>query len=248
MESHRALPSRGPAPSPGARTSDSLADILERVLDKGIVIAGDIQINLLDIELLTIKLRLLVASVDRAQGDGHQLVGERPGAHPRRREELERENHELRDRLERLEQRLGSSEAARRSARSARTRSQDRALWAYCVTTPARAGSVRRGWPSTAHPGRAGGGRRARRLRVGGAARRVRRGAAAREPQRPPMARAGRACHEAVLEAARRGHGRAAAGCARSSPIAAVSRACSRTSTTRSPPPPPRSPAARSGR
>ncbi|MCW3047611.1 MAG: gas vesicle protein GVPa, partial [Solirubrobacterales bacterium] len=42
---------------------DSLADILERVLDKGIVIAGDIQINLLDIELLTIKLRLIVASV-----------------------------------------------------------------------------------------------------------------------------------------------------------------------------------------
>jgi hypothetical protein len=44
----------------------NLADILERVLDKGIVIAGDIQINLLDIELLTIKLRLLVASVDKA--------------------------------------------------------------------------------------------------------------------------------------------------------------------------------------
>src|SRR5947199_1182343 len=50
--------------------SSSLADILERVLDKGIVIAGDIQINLLDIELLTIKLRLLVASVDRAREMG----------------------------------------------------------------------------------------------------------------------------------------------------------------------------------
>ena len=50
--------------------SDSLADILERVLDKGIVIAGDIQINLLDIELLTIKLRLLVASVDKAKEMG----------------------------------------------------------------------------------------------------------------------------------------------------------------------------------
>ena len=48
----------------------NLADILERVLDKGIVIAGDIQINLLDIELLTIKLRLLVASVERAQEMG----------------------------------------------------------------------------------------------------------------------------------------------------------------------------------
>ena len=40
------------------------------MLDKGIVIAGDIQINLLDIELLTIKLRLLVASVERAQEMG----------------------------------------------------------------------------------------------------------------------------------------------------------------------------------
>jgi hypothetical protein len=44
----------------------TLADILERVLDKGIIIAGDIRVNLLDIELLTIKLRLLVVSVDKA--------------------------------------------------------------------------------------------------------------------------------------------------------------------------------------
>ena len=51
--------------------SDSLADVLERVLDKGIVIAGDIQIRLLDIELLTIKIRLLVASVDRAREMGN---------------------------------------------------------------------------------------------------------------------------------------------------------------------------------
>ncbi len=49
---------------------DSLADLLERILDKGIVIAGDITINLLDIELLTIRLRLLVASVDKAREMG----------------------------------------------------------------------------------------------------------------------------------------------------------------------------------
>jgi hypothetical protein len=55
--------SGGPAPA-------QLADVLERVLDKGIVIAGDIQINLLDIELLTIKLRLLVASADKAKEMG----------------------------------------------------------------------------------------------------------------------------------------------------------------------------------
>jgi hypothetical protein len=47
-----------------------LADVLERVLDKGIVIAGDIQVNLLDIELLTIRLRLLVASADKAREMG----------------------------------------------------------------------------------------------------------------------------------------------------------------------------------
>ncbi|WP_412080085.1 gas vesicle protein GvpJ [Streptomyces sp. SJL17-1] len=51
-------------------SSTNLADILERVLDKGIVIAGDIRINLLDIELLTVKLRLLVASVDKAKEMG----------------------------------------------------------------------------------------------------------------------------------------------------------------------------------
>ena len=53
-----------------APQSASLADVLDRVLDKGIVIAGDIQINLLDIELLTVKLRLLVASVERAKEMG----------------------------------------------------------------------------------------------------------------------------------------------------------------------------------
>ena len=47
-----------------------LADVLERVLDKGIVIAGDIRINLLDIELLTVKIRLLIASADKAREMG----------------------------------------------------------------------------------------------------------------------------------------------------------------------------------
>ena len=47
-----------------------LADVLERVLDKGIVVAGDIQVNLLDIELLTVKIRLLIASADKAREMG----------------------------------------------------------------------------------------------------------------------------------------------------------------------------------
>lgn len=48
----------------------SLADILERVLDKGIVIAGDISVSLADIELLTIKIRLVLCSVEKAQEIG----------------------------------------------------------------------------------------------------------------------------------------------------------------------------------
>ncbi len=56
-------------PSAGAGPAN-LADILERILDKGIVIAGDIRIDLLDIELLTVRLRLLVASVDKAREMG----------------------------------------------------------------------------------------------------------------------------------------------------------------------------------
>jgi hypothetical protein len=58
------------AHSQGSAHPAQLADVLERVLDKGIVIAGDIQINLLDIELLTVKLRLLVASADKAREMG----------------------------------------------------------------------------------------------------------------------------------------------------------------------------------
>jgi Gas vesicle protein len=51
---------------PGRPQPASLADILERILDKGIIIAGDIQVNLLEIELLTVKIRLLIVSVDKA--------------------------------------------------------------------------------------------------------------------------------------------------------------------------------------
>jgi hypothetical protein len=83
----------------------NLADILERVLDKGIVIAGDIQVNLLDIELLTIKLRLLVASVDRAREMGINWWESDPQLSSQA-DSLERENQELRERLERIERQL----------------------------------------------------------------------------------------------------------------------------------------------
>ena len=51
-------------------TTSNLADLLERILDKGIVIVGDIKVRLVDVELLTIQVRLLIASVDKAQEMG----------------------------------------------------------------------------------------------------------------------------------------------------------------------------------
>ena len=93
---------RSRARSPAETGPANLADILERVLDKGIVIAGDIQINLLDIELLTIKLRLLVASVDRAKEMGINWWESDPSLTSGGRD-LEAENRALRDRLEQLE-------------------------------------------------------------------------------------------------------------------------------------------------
>lgn len=82
----------------------NLGDILERVLDKGLVIAGDIRVNLLDIELLTIKLRLIIASVDTAREIGINWWETDPwlsGNGDRR--QLEEENRELRHRLAALE-------------------------------------------------------------------------------------------------------------------------------------------------
>ena len=87
------------------RASPNLADVLERVLDKGLIIAGDIKINLLDIELLTIKLRLLVASMDKAKAMGIDWWESDPTLTGGARE-LSEENRELRDRLSRLEERL----------------------------------------------------------------------------------------------------------------------------------------------
>ncbi|MFH8484308.1 gas vesicle protein [Streptomyces longisporoflavus] len=98
------MPSRMPEPY-GQGGGANLADILERVLDKGIVIAGDIRINLLDIELLTIKLRLIVASVDKAKEMGIDWWEDDPAlSSGARRKELARENAELRAQVAELEQ------------------------------------------------------------------------------------------------------------------------------------------------
>ncbi len=114
------------------RQPDSLADVLERVLDKGIVIAGDVVVNVLDIELLTLKLRLFIASADTAREMGmdwwttdpffssgatppgverddsgdQRHVGRGPdrrSSQPRSRRQLQEENAWLRQRLAELE-------------------------------------------------------------------------------------------------------------------------------------------------
>ena len=81
---------------------DSLADVLERILDKGIVIAGDVSISLVGIELLTIRLRLLIATVDKAKEMGINWWEADPGL-TSRAENLEQENEALLERVARME-------------------------------------------------------------------------------------------------------------------------------------------------
>jgi hypothetical protein len=94
----------------GYREPSNLADVLERVLDKGIVIAGDVTIDLLKIELLTIKLRLLIASADKAREMGIDWWASDPylsgGAH-----ELVEENDAMKSRIDRLERIIESLDA-----------------------------------------------------------------------------------------------------------------------------------------
>ncbi|WP_236050524.1 gas vesicle protein [Nonomuraea cypriaca] len=87
---------------PMGREPANLGDILERVLDRGVVIAGDIRVNLLDIELLTIKLRLLIASVDTARELGIDWWEHDPWLSGRDRELVD-ENRRLRRRLAAVE-------------------------------------------------------------------------------------------------------------------------------------------------
>ncbi|GLW14766.1 putative gas vesicle protein GvpJ 2 [Streptomyces sp. NBRC 13847] len=101
-------PGAPPANGPG---TTNLADILERVLDKGIVIAGDIKIDLLDIELLTIRLRLFVSSVETARKAGIDWWETDPALSSRAMDsELRAENRELRDRVAALESADGNGD------------------------------------------------------------------------------------------------------------------------------------------
>jgi hypothetical protein len=89
------------------RQPDSLADVLERVLDKGIVIAGDVVVNVLDIELLTLKLRLFVSSAETAREMGLDWWSHDPffsGRTPEAVEGGDEEVRALRERLAHLEE------------------------------------------------------------------------------------------------------------------------------------------------
>ena len=105
-----ALTPRGAASRATAGSEPTnLADVLERVLDKGVVIAGDIQINLLDIELLTIKLRLIVASVDTARRIGINWWENDPALGGGGDDD----NRSLRQRVRRLERELERTSTSR---------------------------------------------------------------------------------------------------------------------------------------
>ena len=94
------------------RERETLVDLLERVLDKGVVIAGDVSISLLDIELLTLRIRLLIASADKAQEMGIDWWRNDPFLSGQAREQheaarrLEQENQSLRERLADLESKV----------------------------------------------------------------------------------------------------------------------------------------------
>jgi hypothetical protein len=84
----------------------NLADLLERVLDKGIVVAGDITLALGSVDILTLKIRLLIASVDKAQEIGINWWQSDPSLSSQARV-LTEERDRLLERVHRLEERLG---------------------------------------------------------------------------------------------------------------------------------------------
>jgi Gas vesicle protein len=110
--------SSGAVPGGFGRQPDSLADVLERVLDKGIVIAGDIVVSILDIELLTLKVRLFVSSAETAREMGMDWWSRDPfftGQHEQdavaggdRADEV----HALQRRIAALEEQLGADRPA----------------------------------------------------------------------------------------------------------------------------------------
>src|SRR4030088_2157587 len=103
----------------GRQQASGLVDVLDRVLDKGLVIAGDIKVSLAEVELLTIRIRLIICSIDKAQEIGldwwkydHHLA---PG-----RERLSEENESLKREIRRLQRQVASRSAKRAAPRVTR--------------------------------------------------------------------------------------------------------------------------------
>jgi hypothetical protein len=109
---------------PSGREPANLGDILERVLDRGVVIAGDIRVNLLDIELLTIKLRLLIASVDTARELGIDWWEHDPWLTGKNQKLLD-ENRQLRHRLSAVEETLAELRPSEAQERVIEERSRE---------------------------------------------------------------------------------------------------------------------------
>ena len=111
---------------PTVSGTTNLIDILDRVLDKGLVIAGDIKVSLAEVELLTIRMRLIVCSIDKAQQIGLDWWRYDPHLAPGRHQ-VELEKEELRQQVRLLERKVESlsrrTPAARRRnpARNPRT-------------------------------------------------------------------------------------------------------------------------------
>ena len=93
--------------------SNTIVDVLEKILDKGVVVAGDITVGIADVELLTIKIRLIVASVDKAKEIGMDWWENDPylssKAADNNTKALEEENKKLQQRLESLEKKLDTN-------------------------------------------------------------------------------------------------------------------------------------------
>jgi hypothetical protein len=96
----------------GPNRSQGLVDVLDRILDKGLMIAGDIRIQLADVELLTIQIRLLVCSLDKAEEIGMDWwrTDPRLSSYAQERAEARAEAGELAPKLEELSQRLQALE------------------------------------------------------------------------------------------------------------------------------------------
>ena len=99
------------------RGNAGLVDVLDRVLDKGLVVAGDIKVSLAEVELLTIRIRLMICSIDKAEAIGLDWWKHDRHLSPGR-EQVIQENLALREQLRELEQRVVAlSRTPRRRAR-----------------------------------------------------------------------------------------------------------------------------------